>query len=88
MDLAHREPPAPQPLPVDLAELGVAVAVGMALKVLEVQEFERHAGLAALGVEVDAVGLRACPLRSHRRRSPVESRLEGRVGHRLDARPV
>src|SRR5439155_26567093 len=53
--LAHRERPARQPAPVDVAELRVAVAVRMPLAVLEVQEGQGDAPLAPLGVEVGTV---------------------------------
>jgi hypothetical protein len=44
VDLAHRPAPAVEPLPVELAELGVAVAVGMLFQILQVQQLERDAG--------------------------------------------
>ena len=40
----------------ELAELGIAIAVGVLLEVLEVQQLQGDAGLAALGVQVGAVG--------------------------------
>ena len=56
VDLAHRQAAALQPAAVELAELGVAVAVGMLLQVLEVEQLQGDAGLAPLGVQVGAVG--------------------------------
>src|SRR5712691_755191 len=41
MDLAHREPPALEPAAVDLAELGVAVAVRMLLEIFEMEQLKR-----------------------------------------------
>ena len=58
VDLAHRQAPAVQPPPVALAELGVAVAVGVLLQVLQMQQLEGDAGLAPLGMQRDAVGHR------------------------------
>ena len=55
MDLAHRQAAPLQPA-VELAELGVAVAVGVLLEVLEVEQPQGDAGLAPLGVQVGAVG--------------------------------
>ena len=85
VDLAHREPAAAQPLPIELAVLRVLVAVGMALQVLEVQQLERHAGLPALGMDQRAVRLRPRP------GSPLAARIEPRrqrvVRHRLDRGP-
>src|SRR5258708_40278751 len=37
MDLAHRQPPALSPASVDLAELGVAVAVRVLLEIFEME---------------------------------------------------
>jgi hypothetical protein len=56
MDLAHRHPPALEPAPVNLAELGVAVAVRMLLEIFEMEQLERDARLAPFGVQVGAVG--------------------------------
>jgi hypothetical protein len=38
--LAHRQPAAAEPTAVELAELGVARAVGMLLEIFEVQQLE------------------------------------------------
>src|SRR6266576_2667627 len=56
MDLAHRQAAALEPAPVDFAELGVAVAVRMLLEIFEMEQLERDAGLAPLGMQVGAVG--------------------------------
>ena len=84
--LAHRQAPAPEPAAVDLAELRVAVPVGMLLQVLEVEQLERHAGLAPLGVEVGAVGPGSGALARGPRR--VQPGLEGLVGQALDVGPA
>src|SRR5713101_6060529 len=52
---------------------------------VEVQELEGHAGLAPLGVEVDAVGLRSRPARPRWPR--VESCFEAGVVSELGDRP-
>ena len=70
VDLAHRQPAPLQPAAVELAELRVAVAVGMLLEILEVEQFEGDAGLAPLGVEIRAV--RDGPMVRGRCREPVE----------------
>ena len=58
VDLAHRQAPALEPAAVELAELGVAVAVRVLLEVLEVEQLEGDAGLAPLGMQGGAVGAR------------------------------
>ena len=56
VDLPHRRPQPPRPLPVDPAELGVAVAVGVDPGVLLPQELQRDAGALQLPVDVRTVG--------------------------------
>ena len=84
--LAHRERPPREPAPVDVAELRVAVAVGVPLAVLEVQEGERDAPLAPLGVEVGTVRLRpgACAARPF----AVQPGGQGLLGQRGHLRPL
>ena len=53
--LPHRRPQPPRPLPVDLAELRVAVAVRMDLGVLLPEQLQRDAVSLALAVDVRAV---------------------------------
>lgn len=84
--LAHREPVPGEPLAVEVAEPGVAVAGGMLLEVLQVEQFQGDAGLLPLGVEVGTVRQR--PGRPRRRRGPVETGLQDVIGHRLDLRPI
>ena len=55
MDLAHRQAPALEPPAVDLAELGVAVAIRVLLEIFEMEQLESDAGPAPLGVQVGAV---------------------------------
>lgn len=86
VDLAHRQAPAVKPAPVELAELGVAVAVRVLLEVLQVEQFEGDAGLVPLGVQDRAVG--DGPMMRGRRRRPVEPGLQHLVAERLDLRPV
>jgi hypothetical protein len=86
VELPHRQPPMLQPAPVELAELRVPIAVGVVLKVLEVEQLERHAGLAPLGMEVGTVGNRA--LMGGRRQGPIEAAVERRIVQRLDLGPV
>ena len=74
-----------QPLPVALTELGVAIAVGVLLQVLQMQQLEGDAGLAPLGMQRDAVGHRSV-VRGRRRR-PVQAGLQRLVTERLDLRP-
>jgi hypothetical protein len=45
MDLAHREAPALEPPTVDVAELGVPVAVRMLLEVFQMEQLEVTPGL-------------------------------------------
>jgi hypothetical protein len=68
-----------------VAELRVAVPVGMLLEVLEVEQFERDAGFAPLGVKVSAVRPWSGALARGPRR--VQSSLEGLVGQALDVGP-
>jgi hypothetical protein len=84
--LAHREPMAGEPLAVVVAEPGVAVAVGVLLEILEVQQFQGDAGLLPLGVEVRAIGDGAAAPAG--RRHAVETGLQDVVGELLDLLPV
>jgi hypothetical protein len=86
MLLAQAEAMAPEPLPVQIAEAGVAVAGGVPLEILEVEEFEGDAGLLALGVKVGAVGDGAPPRGGARQ--PVESGFQGIIRQHLDLGPV
>ena len=86
VDLAHRQAPPLEPAPVDLAELGVAVAVRMLLEILQVQQLEGDAGLVPFGVQDRAVG--HGPMVRGRRRRPVQAGLQRLVAERLDLRPV
>ena len=54
--LPHRRPQPPRPLPVDLAELRVAVAAGMDLEVLLPEQLQRDPVALELAVDVRAVG--------------------------------
>ena len=81
-----RQASAVEPAPIELAELGVAVAVGVLLQVLEVQQLEGDAGLAPLGVQGRAVGDR--PMLRRRCRRPVQAGLQRLVTERLDLQPV
>lgn len=76
------EAPVVEPLPVELAELGVTVAVGVLLQILQVQQLERDAGLVPLGVQEPAV--RHGPMVRGWRRRPVQAGLERRVAERFD----
>ena len=87
VDLAHRQAAPAEPAAVDLAELGVAIPVGMLLEVLEVEQLQRDAGLAALGVQGGAVGPRPAAAPGHRAEA-VQPRLQGVVGQGLDLGPV
>ena len=66
VDLAHRQAAPAEPAAVDLAELGVAVPVGVLLEVLEVEQLQGDAGLAALGVQGGAVRPRPAAAPGHR----------------------
>src|SRR6266545_4549931 len=83
--LPYREVALVEPLAVPLAELRVAVAVRMLLQVLEVQQFERHARLPALDMDVRAVRHR--PITGGGDRG-VELRLQRVVPERLQRGPV
>ena len=74
--LSHRRPQAPQPLSVDLAELRVAVAVGMDLDVLLPEQLQRDAIALAFAVDVRAV--RPSPV-LHRRGAAKQTSIERRV---------
>lgn len=88
VDLSHGQPLALQPAAVDVAEPGIAIPVRVLLEVLEVQQFERHAGLGALGVDRGAVGPRPLAL-PHDVGAPIEPALERLVvGQGLHGGPV
>src|SRR5437016_13202950 len=74
MDLAHRQAAALEPAPVDFAELGVPVAVRMLLEIFEMEQLERDAGLAPLGMQVGAVG--NGPMMRGWGRGPVDAGLQ------------
>ncbi len=85
VDLAHRQPAALAPATVELTELGVPIAVGVLLEVLQVQQFQGDAGLAAFGMEVRAVG--DGPMVGGGRGRPVHPGLQDLVAEPLDVRP-
>lgn len=74
--LAHRKPPAAQPPPVELAELGVlmTVTVGVSFQILQVEQRQRHALARTLGVDQCTIGARALVL--GRRRGAAQTGLE------------
>jgi hypothetical protein len=86
MDLAHGAPAPFAPPAVELAELGIAIAVGVLLEVLEVQQLQGDAGLAPLGVQVGTVG--DDPVVGGGRRRPVHAGLQHLVGQALDLGPI
>ena len=86
MDLAHRQAPALEPAPVELAELGVAVAVRMLLEIFQMEQLERDAGLAPLGMQVGAVGDGA--MMRGRGRGPVHAGLQRLVAEGVDLGPI
>ena len=86
MLLAHAEAMAAEPLPVQIAEAGVAVAGGVPLQILEVEEFEGDAGLLALGMEVRTIGDGPPPPGGARR--PIEPGVQGIIRQGLDLGPV
>ncbi len=86
MDLAHRQPPALSPAAVELAELGVAVAVRMLLEIFEMEQLERDTGLAPLGMQVGAVGDGAM-MRGPSRR-PVHAGVQRLIAEGVDLRPL
>ena len=55
VDLPHRRPQPPRPLPVDRTELGAAIALRMDLGVLLPEELQRDAVALELAVDVRAV---------------------------------
>ena len=82
--LPHRRPQSPYPLVVDLAELRVAVAVGMDLEVLLPEQLQRDAIALALAVDVRAVGPRPV---LHRRGAAKQTSIERRVVQLSRQRP-
>src|SRR6266446_6433329 len=87
VDLTHRQAPAREPGTVEVAEPRVAVAVGVPLQVLEVEQLQGDAGPAALGVDPGAVRRRALPL-ARGLWPAVELALQPLVRQRLDQGPV
>jgi hypothetical protein len=85
MDLAHREAPALEPPTVDVAELGVPVAVRMLLEIFQMEQLEGDARLAPLGVQGGAVGDGA--MAGGWRRRPIHPGLQGLVAEGLDLAP-
>ena len=81
VELAHGQAPALEPAAIEVAEPRVAVAVGVPLQVLEVEQLQGDAGPAALGVDPRAVGRRALPL-ARDLRPAVEPALQDVVGQR------
>jgi hypothetical protein len=85
--LAHHEIEPPPPVPVVAAELGVLVAVGLALLVFEVQQLEGHALSSQLAMDRRPVGQR--PARRRRRlRLREQAGLELCVVHAVGQRPA
>jgi hypothetical protein len=56
VELAHGQTPALEPAAVEVAEPRVAVAVGVALQVLEVEQLQGDAGPAALNTPNASIG--------------------------------
>jgi hypothetical protein len=79
VDLAHRQAPPLQPAAVQVAEPGVAIAVGLALQVLQVQQLQGDARLAPLGMNPGAVRGGPLPLPDHLRPA-IEPALEPASG--------
>jgi hypothetical protein len=86
MDLAHRQPPPLEPAPIEFAELGVAVPVRMLLEIFQMEQLERDAGFAPLGMQVGAVGDGAM-MRGWGRR-PVHAGLQRHVAEGADLGPI
>jgi hypothetical protein len=86
MDLAHRQAPAVEPATVDLAELGVAVAVRMLLSIFEMEQLEGDAGLAPLGMQIGAVG--DGTMMRGRGRGSIHSGAQHLVAEGVDLRPL
>ena len=85
--LAHDEVEMARPGPVVAAELGVLVAVGLALLVFHVQQLEGHALSSQLAMDRRPVGQR--PARRWRRLRPREQAgLELCVVHAVGQRPA
>lgn len=85
MHLPHGETTFPQPTPIKLAELGVAVAGGLALQILLMQEQHRHTRPPTLGVQPCEIWQR--PRRSNVRRS-VQPPLQCFLRHRRSFLPA
>jgi hypothetical protein len=78
---------AAEPATIDLAELRVTVPVGMLFQVLEVEQLQGDAGLAALGVQGGAVGLGPAAAPGHVAPA-VQPSLQGVLGQGLHLDPV
>ena len=83
--LAHRRPQPPRPLPVDLTELGVAVAGRMDLEVLLPEELQGDAVAPEFAVDVRTVG--AGPI-VHRRAAGKQPSRQPRVVELWRQRPA
>ena len=78
----------PHPLPVDPAELRVAVAVGMDPGVLLPEELQRDAVALQLAVDVRAVGPDPVPHRGGAGEQPAFERRVVQVGRQRPAEPA
>ena len=88
VDLSHRRPQPPRPLPVDPAELGVAVAVGVDLGVLLPEELQRDAVPLQLPVDVRTVGPDPVARRRRVGEQPGFERPVVQVGRQRPAEPA
>ena len=86
--LAHRRPQPPGPLPVDLAELRVAVAVRMDLGVLLPEQLQGDAVALELAVDVRAVGPGSTSCRRGAAKQPGLERCVVQLGRQLPAEPA
>ena len=87
VDLPHRRPQPPRPLPVDPAELGVAVAVGVDAGVLLPEELQRDAAALQLPVDVRTAGPDPVPHRGGAGEQPGFERRVVQVGRRAPIPP-
>lgn len=83
--LAHHQRLLLLPAPVMIAELGVAVALGVALAVLDVEELQGHPRLLQLQVHPPGIGQRRFDLTARR---PVDRLLQLRLTERLNPLPL
>jgi hypothetical protein len=86
MDLTHRQAAPLDPAAIELAELGIAVAVRVLFEIFDMEQLERDAGLAPLGMEVGAVGDGA--MMRGRGRGPVHAGLQRLVAEGIDLSPI